>query len=219
LQQARKTFRLAKCNQEARFGVAQNACLPRCVFRNAIGAKRRIDRHRNSASEQDACKRIEKVGAGGQHDGHRLSGFKSSLQQFSGNGRSAAMEFAEGNRAQVLVFFVQLDVGAFRFAQAAQPQNFRQGLGGPYLLFQIRARRQCRRNPSGDRTGRVRATGRCSGIAKEGFHKVFDGIGFGYHTIGQSRAADSAQADHQFDALEAAQPEVTLEVRRAAARR
>jgi hypothetical protein len=111
-----------------------------------------------------------------------------------------------------------LDVRAFRFAQAAQPKNFRQGLGGPYLLLQTRARRQGGRNPS-DLTRPVRAIQRGAGIAKDGFHKVLNGIGFGYHTIGQSHAADSAQADHQLDALEAAQPEVTLEVRRAAARR
>ena len=74
---SRKPFRLAERDQESRFRVAQDVRLPRRVFRDAVRAKWRINRHGNSARQQDSRERVEKFRARRQHDRDRLAGLEA----------------------------------------------------------------------------------------------------------------------------------------------
>ena len=111
--------------------------MPRGIFADAVGAQGRIDRHGNAAGQQDSGKCKEEFSARGQHDRDRLRGLEAAAAQFIGDQRSALVEFAERDRAQVIVFFVELDVRAAGFAETAQAQNFGQGFSGADPALEI----------------------------------------------------------------------------------
>ena len=128
---------LAEREQKSRLGIAKDIGLPRGIFADAIGAQRRIDRHGNAARQQDSGKRKKEFGARGQHDRDRLPRLEAAAAQFIGDQRSALVELAERDRAQVIVFFVELDVRAGRFAESAQAQNFGQRFSGADPALEI----------------------------------------------------------------------------------
>ena len=77
---------MAPSDEKLRFGIAQDVRLPRGIFGDAVGAKRRIDRDGNAAREQNARERGEKLGARGQHDRDGLTGFEAAATQFVRDG-------------------------------------------------------------------------------------------------------------------------------------
>ncbi len=111
--------------------------MPRGIFGDAVGAKRRINRDGNAAREQNARERGEKFGAGGQHDRDGLAGFEAAAAQFVRDGGRSLVEFAEGDRARLFIFFVEKDVSAIRLGPAAQPDYFGERFRFADLLFEV----------------------------------------------------------------------------------
>ena len=102
LEKACKSFGLAPGDEKLRFGVAQDVGLARGVLGDAVGAERRIDRHRNSAGEKDSGEGGEEFGAGRKHDRDSLAGFEAAAAEFvgsvnGGNHVVPTLKFADGS--------------------------------------------------------------------------------------------------------------------------
>ena len=123
-QELGQVFGLPPGNQKLRFGVAQNVGLASGVFRDAVGAKRRINRDGNAAGQQNAGEAVEKFRAGRKHDRDGLAGFEAAAAKFQRHDRSVFVQIAKGNRPELVVFFVDLDMDAMGFAASAQADNF-----------------------------------------------------------------------------------------------
>ena len=123
---------------------------------------------------------------------------------------------------QLLIFFVQMDVRASRFASAAQPQNFGQRFGTADFVFEIG---NCA-GVVGNRRGAAAPASRFAAptllaqlFAEHRIDQVLNRLRFGHHPVRQSHAARISQSHHQLHAFQAAKAEFAFEMRRCAARR
>jgi len=216
LEEARESGGLMPGDEELGLGVAEDIGLTRGVFGDAVGAERRVDGDGDSAGEEDSGEGEEKFGARGEHDGDGLFGLEATAGEFGGDGGGAVVELAERDGAQIAVFLVEVNVGAGGLASTAQAENFGESFGAADLLFEAGAK-VWRSEGRGGRGGCGRGGGRGGNgagfFAQDGADQVLDGIRFGDDAIGKANAAGFAEAQHEFDALEAAQAEFALEVR------
>ena len=159
---------------------------------------------------------MEKVGARRQHDRDRLPGLKAPLPQPGGNSRSAVVELAESDRAQLVVFFVKLNVHAAGFAPPAQPQNFGKRPSLADLIFEFGAMRGRAETDAGVVDAARSSVGGLTGagFADDGVNQVLNRIRFGEHPVGQAHAEQIPQSQHQLDTFEATKAEFEFEMRR-----
>src|SRR6202030_4542845 len=117
-------FGLPPGDKKLRLGIAQDIRLALGILSDAVSAKGRVDRDRNSACEQDACEREEKLGACGQHDRDGLGGFEPAAAQFIRYRRRPLVELAESDRARLVALLVQHDVRSARLTAASPTHDF-----------------------------------------------------------------------------------------------
>ena len=90
------------------------------------GARRRIDRHRDAAGEQDAEEAEEVLDAGRQHDRHRASRLEPALDEAGGDGARGLVELGVGDDALAAFLVLQHDVRAVGMPAHVPREHFRQ---------------------------------------------------------------------------------------------
>jgi hypothetical protein len=95
-QQCGYPFRLRHGDDEYRFGIGEDACVPPQVILDLRQSCRRIDRHRNAAGKHHAEEARQIVASGGQHQRHRLPRQQAARHQSGGDAARLFEHFAIG---------------------------------------------------------------------------------------------------------------------------
>ena len=85
LEEPRHAPRLGHGDEDARFGVGEDARMPPHVILDLGQVRRRIDRHRDAAGPEHPQVGRKILGAGGQHDRHAAPSFESLALQRAGD--------------------------------------------------------------------------------------------------------------------------------------
>ncbi len=171
------------------------------VFGDAVRANRRIHGDRNRSGEQDTGERAKECLLGPEHERDGVSRGDAALRERSRDLPRAIPEPAIRDRALLVGVFVEKDVRAIR-----------RGPDMPLERLEQRGRRGGRGARSADRRPRVRRAvphRRCSHAQRrDELSRGLRGCDCG---IRKTDAEPALDAQQQFDALEAADPEVALE--------
>ena len=190
--------------------------MPFRVLRDPVGAKRRIDRHGSRAGEQRPGERQKKVARRRQHQRDRIAAPDAALREIGRNALGSFKKFAERERGAFSFVLVKNQVGSRRVHAPAMPQHFlkrfREGNS-----FRLARKGNFRRAHGGFRAHSPKRADAPFAALKRG-DQVLHRIRSGQHLFIEPRAKRFFQAQQQFDAFQAAEPQIAIQMRRRAGR-
>ena len=215
LQQLGHAGRFAERHQQARARVGQDRRLPFRVFCYPVGAKRRVNRHRCRAGKQRAREREKKVARRRQHQGDGIAAPDAALGEIGRDALGSFKKFAVCERRGFPFVLVKNQVRSRCVRAPAMSQHFLKRLRGGNS-FRLAMEGNSRRAHGGLRThtegGRRAIRG-----AQRG-DQILHRLGSGQHVFIEPRAKRFFKPQQQFDAFQAAEAQIAIQMRRQARR-
>ena len=115
---------LIEADQESDLGVAQDRDLPPNVLFNLVGPRRRIDGDGDPSRQHDSEERVKEVGAGRQHDRHRLIALEAPGDEPCRYGRGRLEQLAVGD-VLARVAFEQVDLRSIGLDLSVMAEDLR----------------------------------------------------------------------------------------------
>jgi len=192
-------------DQQHSAGVVEDRRLAAQVVFDLRRAKRRIDRHRRAAGEQDAAECGEEVQPGRQHQRHAVAGCHTFALQPGGDRAGARRQFAvRERRDHCVVVAEQGDVAVPRRARGVPLQHLHERRRGA-RRFEAGRRR-------GRRCGRLVARNPARRRRGQRAHQVARRLRLLHQPFGHAHAEGLFQAQHQLHARQAVDAERALEL-------
>jgi hypothetical protein len=170
------------------------------------GPRRRVDRHRYAAGQQNAQERGQQLVTGGQHQRHALAALEPAGDQSLRHRAGVRRELRVGQRALPAGARHQQRVDPLAVPLDVPGQDLGQGAGAVGLLQRARGGRQGgKRRRGGGRACRSAPERAGSG------HQVGGRLGLGEQRLGKMDALPPLDAQQQLGERQAVEPELAVE--------